>query len=146
MRKKLWMSISSLAAVLVIGAGVTYALLTSNTATISATTLNTGTATIKLCNSTGENDWRNLISGFTVDGLVPGGPEKEVTDLVEIFVGNDNGGLDTALGVDVCDSYFDAAGTSDVDMKIVPSLTGVVCSDASLEGDISLRFAFGATS
>lgn len=144
MKKKLLMSISSLVAVLVIGAGVTYALLTSNTATISATTLTTGTATIKLCKNTGANDWRNSVSGFTVGGLVPG-VEKEVTAGEVVYIGNDDGALDTAFGTSVCDSYSDAAGTSDVDMKMVPSVSITSCSDPSLEDDISLRFEIGLT-
>src|SRR3989344_7439758 len=123
MSKKLLMSVSSLVTVLAVGVGATYALFTSNPVTISETTVNTGDATIKLCNATGANNWRNSISGFTVDGLVPDGPEKEVTLGASVYVGNDHGGFATAVdGGATCGAYFDTAGTSNVDMKMVPSV------------------------
>lgn len=99
MKKKLLKSIISLAVVLALGAGATYALFTSNTVTISNNTLTTGEAAIKLCNADGTNNWKTSVNpSFTLADMIPGG-EGELSEGMRIYLGNDGGGLDAIWGV-----------------------------------------------
>lgn len=143
MNKKLLKSIVSLVAVLALGVGVTYALFTSNTVTISNNTLTTGEATIKLCNRDGTNNWKNSISpGLILTDMVPGVEEELTDDTHRIYLGNDGGNL-SALWGGVCDSYGDPAGSSDVPMRMVPKVMNVNCfGDSILKDQLKLRFTF----
>lgn len=146
MKKKLLMSIASLVAVLAIGAGSTFALLTSNTATIANNSVTSGTASIKLCNNNAgatDNAWSNSINGFSTTGLLPG-VEKELTVGQDVFVGNDNGHLDTAITSPTkCGGYHDTASTSDTSLKMVPQITAPVCDSGITPDDVNLKFIIG---
>lgn len=147
MNKKLLISIVSLVVVLALGVGATYALFTSNTVTISANTLTTGEATIKLCNKLGLNDWRNTLSPVLIlTDMIPGGTERELTGSAEIYLGNDNGVLGTN-NTGGCVSYFDAAGHSDVAMRMIPKVSNLNCPGVSVLGDqLELRFDMNGSS
>lgn len=147
MEKRLFKSIISLVAVLALGAGATYALFTSNTVTVSNNTLTTGEATIKLCNVDGDNEWQNSISPvFTLTDLVPGAVEEELSATAEIWLGNDGGGL-VPVAPGKCTAYdaIDGVGSSDVTMNFVPVVTNLVCGDASLLNDLTLRLELNGT-
>lgn len=148
MKSRLVKSFMSLALVLAIGSSATYALFTSNTVTISSNAVTTGEANIKLCNSfNGDDNWKDIINpDLSVGNLVPGGPSLPLTG-ADIYVGNDDGSLDTAVLPD-CDDYDESAteGSSDVSMKLVPEITTPVCNAVGLEDELELEFVIGTTS
>ncbi|MBI4032401.1 hypothetical protein HY374_01715 [Candidatus Berkelbacteria bacterium] len=143
-------SVVSLVAVVALGGGVTYALFTSNAVTVSQTQVTTGSADLKICNSinstpAGSNTWKNSVSPLIdFDGINPGDTNVNVTTGHSIYVGNDGGQLQDNLGAE-CNSYDASvtAGTSTVDMKMVPVVTATSCPN--LSNDLSLRFGFDGT-
>jgi hypothetical protein len=150
-------SLLSLVATIAIGGGVTYALFQSNQVTLSQTTLSTGTADLRICNSnqstpTGSNTWKNSISPvLSIAGLTPGGSYADVTPNSRFFFGNDNGSLATTLGTE-CTTYESGVtpGTSTTSYKLVPTLSGLNCTDDTgtapfLRDSLNLRFVLGAT-
>ncbi|MBI4022905.1 hypothetical protein HY375_01960 [Candidatus Berkelbacteria bacterium] len=143
-------SVLSLVAVVALGGGVTYALFTSNQVTVSQTQVTTGSADLKICNSlnstpAGSNTWKTSVSPLiNFDGISPGDSDVDISTGVSIYVGNDGGQLQDNLGAE-CNSY-DAtvtAGSSTVDMKMVPVVTATSCPN--LSGDLQLRFGFDGT-
>lgn len=141
MYKKIWFSATSIVAVIALGAGATYALFTSNTATISANTLTTGLAEIKICKESTPGTWNSSVSpGYTIGGLVPGASETEVTAGSQIYLGNDDGDLENELGTGICDAYTGPEGSSDISLQMVPKISDLVCGDVSLQTDMQLRF------
>lgn len=149
-------SVLSLVATVAIGGGVTYALFTSNAVTVSQTNVSTGTANLRICNSNqggsnGDNLWKNSIQP-TIDysGLNPGDTAIDIAPGSHMFLGNDNGSLDTKATPD-CTDYGVAKGTSSASFKMVPSLPSVTCTDDSsgnpllLKDAMSLRFTFGTS-
>ena len=140
------MSVTSIVSVLALGVGTTFALLTSNTATLSNNTITTGSAAIKLCkaNAGGEDNWKNTLAGnFTLSDMVPGASERELTAGADIEVGNDSGTLtDNLTGPTRCNGYLDAASSSDVNLKLVPKIETLVCP-GTLPTDLQLRFDIG---
>jgi len=144
MYKKLFLSATSLVSVVALGIGTTYALFTSNTVTMSANSITTGVAAIKLCRATTDDAWRNaLTTNFTLTGMIPGGVEKELTTGAEIHVGNDSGGLINNLTVPTrCNTYGDTASSSSTNVKLVPKIQNLVCP-GTLPTDLQLRFEIG---
>ena len=142
MYKKIVLSAASLLGVLALGIGATYALFTSNTATLSNNTITTGAAAIKLCNATTGDQWANsLATNFTLTGMVPGATERELTLGTTLFAGNDSGTLNNNLGGD-CTTYLDTASNSSVNMKLVPKVSFVSCP-GGVENDIQITFVIG---
>lgn len=146
MYKKIWISATSIVSILALGVGATYALFTSVPVTLSANTLTTGLAEIRICKETAEGTWNTTATGFTVGGLVPGAAETELTTGVDVFLGNDDGTLATELGAGVCDAYTGAPGSSDIPLQMIPKISTLVCGDVSLETDMELRFLINGNS
>lgn len=128
----------------------TYAAFTSNSVTISASTLSTGTAEIKLCqaDTAGMHDWRTTVApGLTLSNLTPAAntsdPGTELTATKSILLGNDGGTLPASAGSfpGTCNTYGEAAGSSDVAMRILPTVVVSSCSSADMAGQLELRFA-----
>jgi hypothetical protein len=64
-------AIGSVGAVVALAGGITYAALTSNTATLSQSTISTGTASLKIYNFP-DGQWETSAPGFQITKLVPG--------------------------------------------------------------------------
>ena len=146
MNTRLLKSVASLAAVVALGAGVTYAQFTSNTATVGASTMTSGNADLKLCNATGADVWRVQVNpGLSLTDLVPGAAERELTEGSELYVGNDNDDLDVNVLGAKCDAYGsgEPVGSSDVEMQVVPKVTYTTCPLAS---NLNLKFEIGTGS
>lgn len=143
MYKKIWISATSIVSVIALGAGATYALFTSNTVTLSNNTITTGEAAIKVCNATVGDQWDNsLATNFTLDGMVPGAAERQLTDGTTLFVGNDEGSLDNNLGGD-CTTYNGAIqSNSSINVKLVPQIVLNSCP-AAVADELELRFVIG---
>lgn len=144
MYKKLVLSATSLLSVLALGIGATYALFTSNTATLSANTLTTGLAEIRVCKENTPGTWDTTAAGFTVSAMVPGAAESELTTGSQVYLGNDDGTLNTELGAGICDQYTGAPGSSDIPLQMVPKLSNLSCGNVSLETDMQLRFVINS--
>lgn len=140
-------SIASLVAVIALGAGVTYAQLTSNVATIGTSAMTSGQAHLKLCNDMGDDMWKQTISpALSLSDLVPGDDRRELTAGSLIYAGNDDNQLTDNLTSVGCNGYGPAepVGSSDVPLKLVPKVTidGGTCD---LQNDMRLTFKVGAT-
>ena len=74
MNKHILKGVVSIAVVVALGVGATYAAFTSNTVTISNNQLATGSANIKVCNNTNlANGWQESINpNLTLAGLTSG--------------------------------------------------------------------------
>lgn len=150
LNRRLLQSVASLAAVIGLGGFATYALFTTDPVTISSSTLSTGEATAKLCNasSDGSKTWKASISpALTLDSLLPGAPESELTGGKTLFFGNDGGTLPTsATNASACTAYepTGSEGSSDINMKVIPTVANVVCPTGfeTLSDDIDLKFTF----
>lgn len=150
-------SLLSLAATLVIGGGVTYALFTSNQVTVSQTQISTGSADLRICNSSasnpaGSNTWKDTISPvIDFSSLNPGSTGVDITAGHVMYLGNDDGSLGDALvgsNPTHCTSYESSItpGNSTVGLRMVPALSTPVCTvDPSLANVLELRFDFGGT-
>jgi len=144
MDRRIVKSLVTLVAVIALGVGVTFAAFTSNTATISASSLTTGDANIKLCNSDGDDQWKNLISpALSLSDLVPGDTDKDLTAGVDIYLGNDSGDLTDNIA-DECNTYGDTAGSSDVELSMVPTISNIVCDNANLDDQFKVKFQIGS--
>jgi hypothetical protein len=137
----------TLAVVIALGAGVTYAQLTSNQVSIGTSAMTSGESSLKLCNDTGDDLWKLTISpALSLAGMVPGETERELTEGKDIYAGNDSGVLDVnTLSPVGCNGYGDTAGSSDVNMRLVPSVDTVVCTGGIAETDMTLSFQIGST-
>jgi len=147
MNIKIIKSTITLVAVLVLGAGVTYAQLTSNDVTIGTSAIASGESALKLCNDTGDDNWKLMISpSLSLAGMIPGDAERELTDGKDIYAGNDGGSLNANdLASGGCYQYGDAAAGSVVNMRLVPSLENVVCEPGIGLSDMTLSFQIGTT-
>ncbi|MBI2590070.1 hypothetical protein HYW32_03580 [Candidatus Berkelbacteria bacterium] len=153
-RKVLLRSILSLVSVLAIGGGVTYALFTSNTVTVGQSQMTTGGADLRICNSlnsnpVGSNTWKDSISP-TIDfsAVNPGDTDIDVTLGHEMYLGNDDGTLEDAVGGGICSGYDGAItpGNSTVPLNMIPTISNIVCTGGSdLENQLSLRFNLGGS-
>jgi hypothetical protein len=146
MDKRLLKSGLALLTTLGIGALATFALFTSNTATISNNLLTSGTANIKLCDATtttGTNTWSDTIApNLNLTGVAPG-EDKQLTADKEIYLGNDSSDLDDNLGSGKCNTGSN--GNSTVNLRMIPKViydTGL-CS-ATLADLFKLKFQIGA--
>lgn len=143
-------SVLSLVAVVALGGGVTYALFTSNQVTVSQTQVTTGSADLKVCNSSasspaGTNTWKESISPvIDFDGLNPNDSAIEISSGHVMYLGNDDGSLGDAVDSVLCNTYDGTAtvGDSTVDMRMVPSVSAVSCT---IPDDLQLRFDLGGT-
>lgn len=140
-------SVVSLVAVIALGAGVTYAQLTSNQVSIGTSAMTSGESSLKLCNDTGDDMWKLTISpALSLAGMVPGDAERELTEGKDIYAGNDSGTLNVnSLSSGGCNGYGDTAGSSDVNMRLVPSVDTVVCTGGITAADMTLSFQIGST-
>lgn len=134
-----------MASVAVIGVGTSYALFNSEPVTILASTASTGSANIAICNTDGDDTWKDSVSPeLNLEGLAPGGPAVELTELANIYIGNDDGNLDdNALtnAADAPDQCSGSDGNSVVGQMIVPKITNPVCAeDADLLDELKLSF------
>ncbi len=147
MNIKIIKSTITLVAVLVLGAGVTYAQLTSNEVTIGTSAMTSGESALKLCNDTGDDMWKLTISpALSLAGMVPGEAERELTEGKDIYAGNDDGTLNAnSLNPVGCNGYGDTAGSSDVNMRLVPSIENPVCAEGISLTDMTLSFQIGDT-
>lgn len=146
MDKKIVKSVLTLSAAVVVAVGATFAAFTTNQVTIANNSMSAGDAVIKLCKATGANNWRNSVDpGLTLSGLVPGAAAVELNDNT-IYIGNDDGTLNDALA-EACASYFDTAGSSVVDMKLVPTTSYAPedCTAADLDTHLKLAFTVDGT-
>lgn len=138
---------SFIAIVLVLGISATYAAFTSTPVTIANNTLATGTAELKLCNSAGDG-WKTTITpSMTLNNLVPGDTDEELTLGQDLYVGNDSGTLDNNNDTTNCNTYAPGVtpGSSDVTMTLLPTFVAApVCSAPGLENDLSLNIKVGA--
>lgn len=150
-------SLLSLAATLVIGGGVTYALFTSNQVTVSQTQVSTGSADLRICNSlasnpVGSNTWKDTISPvIDFSALNPGATGVDISAGHVMYLGNDDGSLGDSLVTSNpthCTSYESGItpGNSTVGLRMVPALTTPICTvDPALGNTLELRFDFGGT-
>ena len=139
-------SLLSLMATLVIGGGVTYALFTSNTVTISQTTLTSGTAAIKLCDGIDATGWRNSVTP-TLTGLnLTPGTEQEITLGQDLYIANDDGTLATTTPPAGCNTYTEAFSLSTIPMTMIPKVAAVTGSNcpALAQNELELRFETGS--
>lgn len=146
MNKQLLRSILSLSVLALVGGGVTYALFTSNTVSITSNSLTSGSAEIKLCDATVEEKWTNSLAGFSLSNLIPNAPEEELTEGKDILLGNDSGTLNNNHADD-CTAYADGVtpGSSDTTLNIVPKVASTSCDEAALEDQLELQFSVGGT-
>jgi hypothetical protein len=147
MNKRLIKSTTTLAVVLVLGAGVTYAQLTSNDVIIGTSAMTSGESSLKLCNDTGDDLWKLTISpALSLAGMVPGETERELTEGKDIYAGNDSGVLDVnTLSPVGCNGYGNTVGSSDVSMRLVPNIENVDCTNGITAEDMTLSFQIGGT-
>lgn len=142
-------SLLSLVATVAIGGGVTYALFTSNQVSIASNTVSTGDANLRVCDGTANSptpigEWRDSITtNMTFAGLNPGATDQDVMNGMAIYLGNDDGTLDTAP-VTNCDNYAVTAGNSSVNMTFVPTVGNIVCSsvDPAFASTLQIRYGF----
>lgn len=146
MDKRLLKSALSLVVVIALGAGTTFAVLQSQPVEITSNVITTGSADIALCDAkdtnTNPDTWTNTITGYTLIGLAPGDTNQELTDTQELYLGNDDGTLETAISGE-CTG--DSTGTSSVSLRMVPSVNLGTCA-AGLADDLKLKFQIGANS
>lgn len=143
-------SLLSLAATLVIGGGVTYALFTSNQVSIAANTVSTGGADLRICDGTANSpapvgEWRDSVpTTMTFSGLNPGMSDEDVMQGMSIYLGNDNGTLVSALPVATCDNYAVTAGSSTINMDFIPTTGNISCSavDPNFASVLNIRYGF----
>ena len=146
-------SVLSLVATIAIGGGVTYALFTSNAVTVSQTQLSTGTANLRICNSSnstpvGSNVWKNSISPtISFSGLTPSTTGVDVTMGQDLYLGNDDGSLQDAVGTGLCNGYDSSVtpGNSSIALKMMPTISSPVCTDSALSTALELGFTYGTS-
>jgi hypothetical protein len=147
-------SVLSLVATLAIGGGITYALFTSNSVTVTQSKLTTGTANLRICDSSastpaGTNTWQDSFSSkIDFTGLTPSTTGVDITPNQKIYLGNDDGSLQDAIDNVLCNSYKSGVtpGNSNITLKMVPTISSLVCTDPALKDAMELGFIYGASS
>lgn len=142
-------SVLSLVVTIAIGGGVTYALFTSNQVSIASNTVSTGDADLRVCDGTANGptpvgEWRDTTTtAMTFAGLNPGQTDVDVMNGTSIYLGNDDGTLDTAP-IANCDGYAVAPGNSSVNMTFVPTTNSIVCTgvDPAFSSSLQIRYGF----
>lgn len=144
----------SLVATLAIGGGVTYALFTSDPVTITGTTIASGSDVIRICNANtstpaGTNTWKDSIAPvINFSAVNPGATGVDVSAGHNMYLGNDNGSLGSALGGGICDAYQAGVtpGNSTVNVRMTPTLLNLNCpTDPTLSTAMEIRFDLGGT-
>ncbi len=102
--------------------GLVAAAFLSNPLTIHNNTVTTGEAAIKFCDTVDLNKWTNSMSPMTVLGGMLPGEERDLYAGRTIYIGNDGGSLSGVLGGSQCNGYAVDANSSNVKLKVIPTV------------------------
>lgn len=147
---KMVKAVTFILTVLLVGAGIAYAVYLSNVVNISNNTITTTEAAIKVCDRKSfPGYWSTgLAVPIAVNDMVPG-QEVDLYEGHEIYIANDGGGLNFAFPGTTCTSYaptVERAATK-VRLKLRPTVTydPESCSEG-LANDLQLRFDMSGVS
>lgn len=130
MSNRLIRSLIMLVLIVAVSAPTAYAALVTNTVALAGNTISTATAEMAICNSN-EDLWTNtLTSTFSLSNLAPGATQS-LTTTETIYIGNDDGNLDSGSSSSLCADYAASytPGTSGIEMEVVPSVSNINCGD-----------------